>query len=82
MLETQLQGGEIKESEINLKIGLPMASGSISFELFWQVSITDHGWELLPIALKSNDPGQGRAQIQTPAMEEHICAGVKLCYPT
>lgn len=24
--------------------------------MFWQVSITDHGWALLPIALKSNIP--------------------------
>lgn len=72
MLETQLQSGEIKESKINLKIGLPMASGSISFELFWQVYITDHGWELLPVALRagqSSNTSNGGA---------HLCWGQTL----
>lgn len=27
----------------------------MSFELYWQVSITDNAWELLPIVLKSNN---------------------------
>lgn len=61
MLETQLHRSERKESEINLKFSLPLA---VSFEMFWQVSLTDCRLELLPIALKSYNLG-GRAQVQT-----------------